>query len=53
MLEAQLKAALKLKDWAFAIDKRSNMREVRIALAGRLAIMMHAMLRHGTKIGPV
>jgi transposase len=41
------KGALKLKDWAFAIAKRSTMRKARIALARRLAIIMHAMLRDG------
>jgi transposase len=39
------KRPLKLKDWAFAIAKRSTMRKARIALARRLAIIMHAMLR--------
>ena len=39
------KGQLKLKDWAFAIAKRSTMRKARIALARRLAIIMHAMLR--------
>jgi 3-deoxy-D-manno-octulosonic-acid transferase len=29
--------------------KRSTMRKARIALARRLAIIMHAMLRHGTE----
>jgi transposase len=43
------KGPLKLKDWAFAIAKRSTMRKARIALARRLAIIMHAMLRHGTE----
>lgn len=43
------KGELKLKDWALAIAKRSNMRKARIALARRLAIIMHAMLRHGTE----
>ena len=43
------KGALKLKDWALAIAKRSNMRKARIALARRLAIIMHAMLRNGTE----
>jgi transposase len=42
------KGSLKLKDWAFAIAKRSTMRKARIALARRLAIIMHAMLRRGT-----
>jgi transposase len=43
------KGPLKLKDWAFAIAKRSTMRKARIALARRLAIIMHAMRRHGTE----
>jgi len=46
------KGQLKLKDWAFAIAKRSTMRKARIALARRLAIIMHAMLRHGTEFNP-
>ena len=40
---------LKLKAWALAIAKRSTMRKARIALARRLAIIMHAMLRYGTE----
>jgi transposase len=43
---------LKLKDWAFAIGKRSTMRKARIALARRLAIIMQAMLRDGTEFKP-
>jgi transposase len=43
------KGQLKLKDWAFAIARRSSMRKARIALARRLAIVMHAMLRDGTE----
>jgi transposase len=46
------KGSLKLKDWAFAIARRSTMRKARIALARRLAIIMHAMLRHGTEFKP-
>jgi transposase len=42
------KGPLKLKTWALAISKRSNMRKARVALARRLAIIMHAMLRDGT-----
>jgi transposase len=42
------KGPLKLKDWALAIAKRSTMRKARIALARRLAIIMHAMLRDET-----
>jgi transposase len=40
---------LKLKEWAFAIARRSSMRKARIAPACRLAIIMHAMLRNGTE----
>jgi transposase len=46
------KGPLKLKDWALAIGARSTMRKARIALARRLAIIMHAMLRHGTEFRP-
>jgi Transposase IS116/IS110/IS902 family len=42
------KGQLKLKDWAFAIARRSTMFKARVALARRLAIIMHAMLRDGT-----
>src|SRR5579863_872217 len=43
------KGQLKLKDCALAIAKRSTMRKARVALARRLAIIMHAMLRDGTE----
>jgi hypothetical protein len=43
------KGALKLKDWVFAVARRSTMRKARVALARRLAIIMHSMLRHGTE----
>ena len=35
------KGQLKLKDWAFAIARRSSMRKARIALARRLAIIRY------------
>jgi transposase len=43
------KGQLKLKDWAFAIARRSTMRKARIALARRLAIIhaRHAAGRNG------
>jgi transposase len=47
------KGQLKLKDWAFAIARRSTMSKARIALAHRLGIIMHAMLRVGTEFAPV
>jgi transposase len=48
----RFKGTLKLKDWAFAIAKRSTMRKGQIALARRLAIIMHAMLRDGGEFNP-
>ena len=52
VLLTRYKGSLKLKDWALAIAKRSTMRKARIALARRLAIIMHAMLLHGTEFKP-
>jgi transposase len=46
------KSQLKLKDWAFAIARRSTMRKARVALARRLAIIMHAMQLDGTEFAP-
>jgi hypothetical protein len=37
---------LALKDWALRIGRRSTMREARVAIARRLAILMH---RAGTE----
>src|ERR1700691_4652436 len=42
-----------LKDGPFGIAKRSTSRKPRIALARRLGIIMHAMLRDGTEFEPV
>jgi hypothetical protein len=46
------KGQLKLKDWAFAIAKRSTMRKARVALARRLAIIMHAICETGRSSHP-
>jgi transposase len=43
------KGQLKLKDWAFATAWRSTIHKARVALARRLAIIIHAMLRQGTE----
>jgi hypothetical protein len=47
------KRPLKLKDWAFAIAKRSTMRKARIALVRHLAIIMqrHAATRYRVQTG--
>lgn len=47
----RVKGALKLKDWALEIAARSGAK-ARVALARRLAVTMHAMLRHGTEFRP-
>jgi transposase len=52
VMVTRYKGQLKLKHWAFAIAKRSTMRKARVALARRLAIIMHAMLRDGTEFAP-
>jgi hypothetical protein len=44
------KGQLKLKDWAFAIARRSTMRKRPCRSARRLAIIMLAMLRDGTEL---
>lgn len=46
------KSPLKLKDWALNIAARSNMRKARVALARRLAVILHAMMRDGTEFRP-
>ena len=40
---------LKMKEWALAIGARSTMRKARVALARRLAIILHAMMRDRTE----
>jgi hypothetical protein len=47
-----LQGPTNLKDWGFAIARRSTMRKARIALARRLGIIMHAMLRNQTEFAP-
>ena len=46
------KGQLKLKDWAFAIAKRSTMRKAKYLARPPFAIIMHAMLRDGTEFAP-
>lgn len=49
----RFKGASKLRDWALALAARSNMRKARVALARRLAVIMHAMLRTGAEFRPI
>lgn len=52
VMPTRCKGALKLKDWALTIAQRSNMRKAGIALARRLAVIMHAMLKTDTDFHP-
>ncbi|MBV2149060.1 hypothetical protein KRZ98_12295 [Sphingobium sp. AS12] len=40
--------AVDMKTWAMKIVKRRGFKKARVALARRLAVIMHAMLRDGT-----
>ncbi len=42
------KTTFALKSWALKVAKRRGLRKARVALARRLAVIMHAMLRDGT-----
>ena len=52
VMSTRYKGQLKLKEWAFAIATRSTTRKARVALARRLEIIMHAMMRDGTEFAP-
>lgn len=52
VLLTRFKGPSTLKDWALAIAARSNRRKARVALARRLAVIMHAMVRDGTSFRP-
>ncbi|NLR73446.1 IS110 family transposase [Novosphingobium sp. ERN07] len=42
------KETFALKTWAMKVAKRRGLKKARVALARRLAVIMHAMLRDGT-----
>lgn len=41
-----------LKTWAMKITERRGLKKARVALARRLTVIMHAMLRDGTLFQP-
>ena len=49
MLTKPLKGCSKLKSWAMRIKKRAGMNKAKVALARRLAVIMHRMLADGTR----
>jgi len=42
----------KLKTWALAVARRAGMRKAKVALARRLAVVLHRMLTDGTAFDP-
>ena len=45
----RFKGSMKLKSWALSIAERSGLKKARVALARRLAVIMHAMMMDGTE----
>jgi transposase len=52
MLTKPLKGCTALKSWAMRIAKRAGMNKAKVALARRLAVIMHRMLADGTPFNP-
>ena len=48
MLTKPLKGCTQLKSWAMRIARRAGMSKAKVALARRLAVIMHRMLADGT-----
>jgi transposase len=48
MLTKPLKGCSKLKSWAMRIARRAGMNKAKVALARKLAVIMHRMLANGT-----
>ena len=47
MIMTRVKKASELKDWALAIAKRSGIGKARVALARKLAVILHSVWRSG------
>ena len=48
ILTKPLKGCTALKSWAMKVAKRSGMKKAKVALARKLAVIMHRMLADGT-----
>jgi len=53
MLTKPLKGCTRLKSWVMRIAKRAGMRKAKVALARKLAVIMHRMLADGKDFNPV
>jgi transposase len=52
MLTKPLKGCAELKSWAMRIARRAGMRKAKVALARKLAVIMHRMLADGKPFNP-
>ena len=52
MLTKPLKGCTELKSWAMRIARRAGMRKAKVALARKLAVIMHRMLADGQPFNP-
>lgn len=52
MLTKPVKGCTPLKSWAMRIARRAGMRKAKVALARKLAVIMHRMLADGTPFNP-
>ena len=52
MLTKPLKGCTQLKSWAMRIARRAGMRKAKVALARKLAVIMHRMLANGQAFNP-
>lgn len=52
MLTKPLKGCSKLKSWAMRLAKRAGMNKAKVALARKLAVIMHRMLADGKSFNP-
>jgi transposase len=53
MLTKPVKGCSQLKSWAMRIAKRAGMSKAKVALARKLAVIMHRMLKDGVPFNPV
>ena len=52
MLTKPLKGCSQLKSWAMRIAKRAGMSKAKVALARKLAVILHRMLANATPFNP-
>jgi hypothetical protein len=53
MLTKPVKGCSQLKSWAMRIKNRAGMNKAKVALARRLAVIMHRMLADGAPLTPL